>query len=242
MPSRQQGLVIYPLRELTYVAADGPVDPSDFGDAPLHAQLGDRAPVSVSYSIRFRLRPDAVQPIHERIGPDGIGRLVRDISRRVMLDGLDVPRYDITDTFGENLDALEADLGERMTTALHDAGFEVSMFTILDIDLGQIGELLNQSVLAKTQLEVERANAEVRSFRVANEARLAEQLGFLTDEILRYGRLELAREALGRWDGRIIVNEGGISRLVAHGDGRSPPTGDAAEAAPTTAAQGGGAA
>src|SRR6188474_776496 len=42
-PFRQQGIAVYPLRELTYLATDGGVDRMDFGDPPLHAQLGDHA-------------------------------------------------------------------------------------------------------------------------------------------------------------------------------------------------------
>ena len=214
-PFRQQGIAVYPLRELTYLATDGAVDRMDFGDPPLHAQLGDHAPAIVSYSLRFRIRPDAMQGLHERVGPDGVPRLVRDLSRRVVLDLLDRPKYDISHTVGEPLDALEADVAARLAEVLGEAGFELTMFTILDIELGELGHVLDETVRARALLDLERAEAEVRSLRAANEAALADQLTFLTDDVLRYQRLQLAREALQRWDGRIVVNDTTATGLIA---------------------------
>ena len=224
-PFRQQGIAVYPLRDLTYLATDGPVDRLDFGDPPLHAQLGDHAVATVSYTIRFRIRKDAMQTLHDRVGPDGVPRLVRDLSRHVLLDLLDRPKYDFTHTVGEPLDALEAELGERLGEVLGEAGFEMTMFTILAVDLGELGEVLDETVRKKALLDLERADAEVRIARAANEAALAEQLGFLSDDVLRYQRLQLAREALQRWDGRIVVNDTAASGLIAPaitGEGERP--------------------
>ena len=86
MPYRKQMIQGYPLREMTYLTlAGGEADSTDYADEPLHARLGDRAPALVSYTLRFRIRPDGLPTIHERVGLEGIKRLIRDESQRVVL-------------------------------------------------------------------------------------------------------------------------------------------------------------
>lgn len=215
-PFRHQMIQGYPLRELTYLTDDASnPDELDFSDPPLRARFGDRTVVTVHYTIRFRLRPDALAKIHERVGPDGLKRLVRDESRRVIIDELASDRYSIDDSFGAARDKLEQRLTDRLTEVFHEDGFDVGMFNLRAIDLGTIDDVIADTVRAKAELELESADAKVRQLRVEHEAASAAQLGSsLTDSVLRYRQIELGREALQRWDGRIVVGDTAVRRAV----------------------------
>jgi regulator of protease activity HflC (stomatin/prohibitin superfamily) len=236
-PFRHQMIQVYPLRELTYLTDDqAGVDVSDLADPPLSARLGDRAAVSVYYTIRFRLRPDALRDLHERVGPDGIKRLVRDQSRRVIIDELGSDRCGIDDVFGAHRDVLEARLAERLREALHDDGFDVGMFNLRSIDLGSIDAVIADTKRAEAELALEHADARVRAVRLEHEVETAEQLASsLTDAVLHYRRIELGREALRRWDGRIVVGDVGAARSVAAAIAAMEPSGpsEPADVVPT---------
>ena len=216
-PFRHQMIQGYPLRELTYLTADdGGVEETDFSDPPLTARLGDRAAVSVYYTIRFRILPDALRELHERVGPDGLKRLVRDQSRRVIIEELASDAYGIDDAFGAARDQLEAKLAARVIESFHEDGFEVGMFNLRGIDLGSVNEVIAGTVRAKAELELEKADARVRKLRVENEAKTTAQLASsLTDAVLRYRQIELGREALQRWDGRIVIGDSAVARAAA---------------------------
>lgn len=219
-PFRHQMIQGYPLRELTYLTADdGGADATDFADPPLLARLGDRTAVGVYYTIRFRIRPDGLRELHERVGPDGLKRLVRDQSRRLIIEELASDTYGIDDAFGAARDQLEAKLAARVVELFQEDGFEVGMFNLRGIDFGSVNEVIAATVRAKVGLELEKADARVRKLRVDNEAKTTAQLASsLTDAVLRYRQLELGREALQRWDGRIVIGDATAARAVA-----SPP-------------------
>ena len=216
-PFRHQMIQGYPMRELTYLTADDDgVEETDFSDPPLTARLGDRAEVSVYYTIRFRIMPDSLRELHERVGPDGLKRLVRDHSRRDIINELASDVYGIDDAFGGARDQLEAKLAARVIESLHEDGFEVGMFNLRGIDLGSVDEIVGGAVRAKAGLELEKADARVRKLRVDNEAKTTAQLASsLTDAVLRYRQIELGREALQRWDGRIVIGDAAVARAVA---------------------------
>jgi regulator of protease activity HflC (stomatin/prohibitin superfamily) len=216
-PFRHQMIQGYPMRELTYLTADdGGVEETDFSDPPLMARLGDRAAVSVYYTIRFRILPDSLRGLHERVGPDGLKPLVRDQSRRDIIQELASDVYGIDDAFGAARDQLEAKLAARVTESLQADGFEVGMFNLRGIDLGAVNEAVVATVRAKAGLELEKADARVRKLRVDNEAKTTAQLASsLTDAVLRYRQIELGREALQRWDGRIVIGDAALARAVA---------------------------
>jgi regulator of protease activity HflC (stomatin/prohibitin superfamily) len=233
-PFRQQMIQGYPLRELTYLTADhGDADETDYVDPPMPARLGDRAPVLVLYTIRFRIRPDGLRELHERVGPDGLKRLVRDQSRRVIIAELASDAYSLADAFGSARDQLETALSARVTEVLLQEGFDVTMFNLRNLDLGAVNDVIEATLRTKEGLELERAAAEVRRLRIENESETADQLASsLSDAVLRYRQIELGRDALQRWDGRIVVGDSLIRRAVP----TSEPTDEAPppdEVAPT---------
>jgi len=217
LPFRHQMIQGYPIRELTYLTTDdGAVEPTDYADPPLRVRLGDRARVSVGYTIRFRIRPDGLRDVHERVGPDGIKRSIRDHSRRVLVDELSSDAYGIDDAFTAARERLEATLRSRLVETLHREGFEVVMFSLRDIDLGSVDDVIDATTRAKAGLELEQAAARVRTLRVENEAETTGQLAAtLSDAVVRYRQIELGREALQRWDGRIVVSDAAAARTLA---------------------------
>lgn len=215
-PFRHQMIQGYPIRELTYLTTDdGAVDELDFSDPPLRARLGDRASVTVLYTIRFRIRPDSLKELHERVGPDGLKRLVRDQSRRVIIDELASERYSIDQAFGPSRDELEDRLSALVTEAFERDGFDVGMFNLRAIDLGSIDDVIADTVRAKVELDLELADAKVRELRLEHEAATSARLeSSLSETVLRYRQIELGREALQRWDGRIVVGDTAVRRAV----------------------------
>jgi hypothetical protein len=182
------------------------VDDTDYADPPLRTSLGDRSPVTANYTVRFRIKPDGLLGIHDRVGPDGIKPLVRDLSRQVIIDVLAEEQYGVDDAYGARFAALEDALHERLSTELDAEGFNVTLFNLRDMDLGPVGDVVTRTVCARMELELERVAAQVRLLRAEHEVASAEVLGpQLTDDLLRYRRIELLREALQRWDGRITV-------------------------------------
>ena len=233
-PFRQQMIQGYPLRELTYLTGDDPVEAADFADPPLHARLGDRARVSVLYTLRLRIRPDGLHDIHERVGPEGLKRLVRDLSRQVIIDELASEAYGIDDAFATAREHLEHTLAARLTDTFRQNGLDVEMFNLRGLDLGPVNDVIDATVRAKAELELERASALVRSLRVKNEAATSAQLAkSLTDQVLRYRQIELGREALRRWDGRLVASDLAVASGVVR---RLTATGPAPEGAHTSEA------
>ncbi len=235
-PFRHQMIQGYPLRELTYLAdGEAAEAENDFVDPPVQVRLGDRATAAVRYTIRFRLRPDALQTVHDRVGPDGIKRLVRDQSRRVVIEEFGSEKNGVDNAFGVERVELEARLGALMTEQLHDDGFDVLLFNLRGVDLGSIEAAIEGTVRAKAELQLEAATSEVRRLRLENEAASVEQLAAtLSDQVLRYRLIELGREALDQWDGRIVLGDGRMMRSVPDqaaiapaSDGGAPAGGDA---------------
>lgn len=216
-PFRHQMIQGYPLRELTYMADSDAVEgENDFVDPPVPVRLGDRATATVRYTLRFRLRPDALQGIHERVGPEGIKRLVRDQSRRVVIEEFGSEKNGVGNAFGAERVELEARLGELMSEQLLADGFDLLLFNLRGVDLGSIEAAIEGTVRAKAELDLEAANSEVRRLRMENEAASVEQLAAtLSDQVLRYRLIELGREALEHWDGRIMIDDGRVLRVAA---------------------------
>ncbi len=231
-PFRQQFIQGYPLRDLTYLAADdGAVEATDYADPPVRARLGDRSPVTLRYTVRFRIQPDGLLGIHERLGADGIKRLVRDETRRVAIAVCGDERFGLDHAYGTGYTELEAALAAASADALAAHGFEQIAFHLLDADLGSIGDVVQATVRAKAELELERAAAEVRALRAEHDAATASLIGeSLTDEVLRYRRIELGREALQRWDGRIVVPDAGLRQGIT-GEVLGPAVGTDADGA-----------
>lgn len=225
MPFRQQSIQGYPLRDLTYLTTDQTVEDSDYADPPLEATLGDRAGVLVQYTIRFRIRPEGLLEIHERLGPQGIKPFVRDVSRQIIIDDLADESRTVDDAFGTPFAELEKALGARIEDALQQHGFEPIMFHLRTVDVGALEDVVSRTVRARLELDLERALAEVRDLRIENEGASNERLAGVTDEVLRYRQIELLREALQRWDGKLVVDDH-TTRMF----GAAPATADGAPA------------
>jgi regulator of protease activity HflC (stomatin/prohibitin superfamily) len=204
-PYARRTMQIYPMRELTYLAGMRQLaDATDLQDPALELHLGDRTAVTVSYTIRFRVRPPQLKELHERIGPDGIRGVVRDRSRQVLLDRLGDAGTTYADLFGERRAALQTALSEELDAALERDCLELVLFTLREVDLGDMGEMVQATVRGRAELEREEAAAAVRLARVRNENEINELLaGGLGDEVLRYRQIELWREYVQRWDGHV---------------------------------------
>ena len=202
-PYRQQLVQRYPLREMTYLTLDDDsADPIDFADPPLHLHFADRTAATVRYTIRFRIRKDDLRSIHERLGPEGIRSAVRDRSRQAIIDTFAGADLDYLDTFAERRIALQSRLTAAVTAALLAEGFDVVLFTLRDVDLGEVGEMLQDASRRRAELEREEAAGVVRRARVRNDAAANADIAEGLDEaVLRYRQIELARELLEKWDG-----------------------------------------
>jgi regulator of protease activity HflC (stomatin/prohibitin superfamily) len=193
----------YRQRELTYLTLDdGSMESSDFADPPLQVHLGDRTAATVRYTIRFRVRPDDLRAIHERIGPDGLKSAVRDRSRQVLLDTLADSGIDYLDAFAERRVELQSRLGTALEAALRADGFDLALFSLRDVDLPEVGEMLQDALQRRAELDREEAAAAVRRARVRNDADAnADIADGVTEEVLRYRQIELGRELVQKWDG-----------------------------------------
>jgi regulator of protease activity HflC (stomatin/prohibitin superfamily) len=234
---RRITIVNYPSLELSY--RSGLADPSadTEGDLErtgrsLRAVLGDRATMELGYTVRFRLDPKALKMIHERFGPDGIWSAVRDTSGRAVRASLSEPTVGIDDLFAEARRSLEKIVSESVAAALLEDGFELTMFSLGDIDLGRTGEVIQATVRARLELEREQAEAATRLAEVQTDAELSQYLvKFASDAALRYRELDVLRDMVHTPTAQFMPT-GTRATLAASTDSRDMPgraSGDAAE-------------
>jgi regulator of protease activity HflC (stomatin/prohibitin superfamily) len=203
-PWQKVNLQIYPSRELSFVAGGRSIaDPRvEYVDDPLRVHLGDKAFAQVSYTVRCQLDPGELKGVHNRYGPEGIWAALRDTTRSTVLAELGDGDITIDDVFGEGFSRLEQRLTKALDNALGGIGFELKMFNLREIDLGETGELIQAIVRADTELERERAFAKVRKARLDNDAAMSPLLdGVGGDVLLRYRQIEAWSDILRRWDG-----------------------------------------
>lgn len=197
-PFRRQMIQEYTLRELSYVAGDEPSD-----DVAVSAHLGDKTKVDVSYTVRYKVDPDGLRTVHERVGPDGVVALVRDESRHAVISVLGDEAIGLDDSFGARFAALEQAITERLRSRLGEAGLDLTMFSLRELDLAETGEMIQDALRVGVEIEREKARATVRRARIEHESEDAVRLsGSLTDTIVRYRQVEAWREYVARWDGR----------------------------------------
>jgi len=197
-PFRRQMIQEYTLRETSYVAGDEPAD-----DSAVAAHLGDKTKVDVSYTVRYKIDPEGLRTVHERVGPDGIGPLIRDESRRAVLGVLGDEAIGLDDAFGAGFSSLEQAITEQLGARLGEAGLDLTMFSLRELDLAETGDVIQDALRVGVEIEREKARASVRRARIEHESEDAAQLsGSLTDTIVRYRQVEAWREYVARWDGR----------------------------------------
>lgn len=197
-------LQVYPSRELAIVAGGETTgDPRvDATDAPLRVHLGDKTFAQVSYTVRCRLDITQLKSVHEQFGPEGIWSALRDTTRRSLISEVGKSDVSIDDVFGNGYAALEKRLGTAVATALGAIGFELTMFSLREIDLGETGEVIQATLRAAVELEREQALTPVRKARLENDASMNELLDDVdADVMLRYRQIEALAQILERWGG-----------------------------------------
>jgi hypothetical protein len=117
-----------------------------------------------------------------------------------------------------------------LRAALDGVGFELEVFTLREVDLGETGEVIQATLRADLELDLEQALARVRQVRLDNDAAMAETLAGLDSQVLlRYRQLESWRDVLGRADAGQMLPAAVAAMLVAgqsgDGSGRSRPGG-----------------
>jgi regulator of protease activity HflC (stomatin/prohibitin superfamily) len=203
-PWQKVNLQVYPSRELSLVAGGGSVaDPRvEYVDDPLRVHLGDKAFALVSYTVRCQLDAGELKGVHNRYGPEGVWAALRDVTRRTVLAELNDDTMAIDDVYGAGFRALEQRLGAAVEEALAATGFQMKMFNLREVDLGETGEVIQAIVRADAELEREQAFAKVRRVRLENDAAISSLLdGVDGDMLLRYRQIEAWRDILHRWDG-----------------------------------------
>jgi regulator of protease activity HflC (stomatin/prohibitin superfamily) len=203
-PWQKIHLQVYPSRELSLVAGGRSIaDPRvEYADDPLRVHLGDKAFAEVSYTVRCQLDRGELKDVHNRYGPEGVWAALRDTTRSALLAELGNGRATIDDVYGDGFSALEQRLTKALDTALDGIGFQLKMFNLREIDLGETGEVIQAIVRADTELEREQAFAKVRRARLENDAAISSLLdGVDGDVLLRYRQIEAWRDILHRWDG-----------------------------------------
>ena len=197
---RRHSVEEYPSLELSYRAGD--FDPlshveSDFQhtSSPVRSILGDGADVSIAFTLRFRLDPVALRAIHERFGQDGIWAAVRDLSTSAVRSVVADPQISLDNLRVPGRSDLGEKLKESIGGALRSAGFDMTLFSLGDTDLGEADELIQATILARLELEREEAEAPVRLARARHDAELQP---FVTGDVsglaLRYRENEVWRD------------------------------------------------
>ncbi|TFH21210.1 MAG: hypothetical protein E4H05_00630, partial [Acidimicrobiales bacterium] len=203
-PWRKVMVQVYPSRELAFVAggvASG--DPRvDATDTPLRLHLGDKTFAEVSYTVRCQLDTGKLKSVHNQFGPEGIWSALRDTTRKSLIAEAGSSKVTVDDVFGGKYSALEQRLGKALGKALGDIGFELKMFNLREIDLGETGEVIQSTLRADAELEREQAFATVRKARLENDASMRELLADVDgDVMLRYRQIEALAQILQRWGG-----------------------------------------
>jgi regulator of protease activity HflC (stomatin/prohibitin superfamily) len=197
---RRMAVQVYPAFELAYRAGallddEAVVDGLEQHGPPVWATLGDRAAVRVAYTVRFRIDPDQLALVHQRFGPLGLFSLVRDASTEVVRAVLNDADTGVADTFGSRREVLKDRLSDAMAERLRRDGFEVSLVSINDLDLGRTGESVQAAVRAAWELERERAEGELRRERARTDADLTPLIAAASHDLaLRYREADAWRE------------------------------------------------
>lgn len=203
-PWRKAMVEVYPSRELALVAGgfSSGDERVDTAEAPLRLHLGDRTFAVLSYTVRCQLDPTRLKDVHNQFGPEGIWAALRDTTRSALIAEAGSPEVSADDAFGDRFTALEQRLTRTLEGALGSIGFDLRMFSLREIDLGETGEVIQSTLRAGAELEREAAMASVRQARLENDAAMSALVaGVDGDVLLRYRQLESWREILQRWDG-----------------------------------------
>lgn len=228
---RRMAVQVYPAFELAYRAGAPPDDEAvveglEQHGPPVSATLGDRAAVTVSYTVRFRIDPDQLALVHQRFGPLGLFSLVRDASTEVVRAVLNDADTGVVDLFGAGREALSARLGEAMSDRLRRDGFEASLVSVNDLDLGRTGQTVQAAVRATWELERERAEGELRRERARTDADLSPLIAAASHDLaLRYREADAWRDLAQAYAERTgLLAPPGLRRPPATAENASEPS------------------
>jgi regulator of protease activity HflC (stomatin/prohibitin superfamily) len=205
---------IYPAVEITYLTApDANTSPADDSltlyDPPLHVALGDRTSATVHYTVRFNIMRDGLPTIHTRFGTTGLKGILRDETRRVLITIMGDASVTAADTLGARRADLETRIADTLAEKLAAAGFTLVMFNLREIDLAGTTEVIQSTLRAAEELQLERARGAVRALRAEQEVAINEKLaGSLTGPTLEYLRMQATRDLIDRWDGKFLTAPG----------------------------------
>ena len=229
---RRMAVQVYPSFELAYRAGSPPDETAEVDGLEQHgpavsATLGDRAAVTVDYTVRFRIDPAQLRQVHQRFGPLGLFSVVSVAFNKVVRSVLNRPEVGVGDTYGPGRDELQARLAEAMSERLKTDGFEATFVAINDLDLGRTGESVQAAVRALWDLERERAEGDMRRERARTDAELSALIETPAHDLaLRYREADAWRELAQAYAQR-------TGTLAPPGLRRTPgPSGTASE--PTT--------
>jgi regulator of protease activity HflC (stomatin/prohibitin superfamily) len=206
---RRRMVAEYPARELSYRSlVEGELGQdsgsSEYTGPPLRVTLGDRTQATLGYTVRFRLDEQRLRTVHERFGPDGIWTAVRDISSRAVRMRLGAADVGIDQLFGSARDALEQEIGSAVGETLGEDGMIVTMFAIGDVELGRTGAVIQSTLRARLELELEEAEAAVRMARARIDAELEPYLASVPEAALRYREVDVWRDLVHARPDRVI--------------------------------------
>ena len=198
---RRRTVQAYPSVELSYRAALTPAAASDLERTTpaLRLLLGDRTAAAVGFTVRFRLDPAMLREVHNRFGPAGIWTAVQDESARAVRAALAKPGVVVDDLFGPARVELERGVRDDVASALAESGFDLTMFGLGDVDLGETGEVIQATARARLELEREVAEEATRIARADIDVKLGPHLtGPAIETALRYREIDAWRQVAQR--------------------------------------------
>ena len=198
---RRKMVEIYPSVEMSYRAgaADsaGDTDLDRTGPA-LSVTLGDRTTAIVTYTVRFQLIADRLREVHERFGPGGVFGIVRDATNAALTASLRDSGVAVDDFFGAALDKCQQDLRQAVADELLRDGIEVTQFLFGTPDLGRTGEVIQATLRARHELELEQAEAATRMARALNDTDLSARISSSAAAAWRYRETDLWSDLVQR--------------------------------------------
>jgi len=203
-------IVTYPSVEITYLAVAEPelsrTPETDITllDPPFRLVLGDRTLASLEYTARVMIDTETIAELHNRFGTRGIKGIIRDESRRVLLELLGKSDVSAASVIGSSRETAEAKASEALKASLAPLGFTLPMFSLRVADLAERGKVIQDTLRAAEELERERARGEIRALRAKQEVGVQSALASsLTPEAIEYLRIQATREFIERWDGKM---------------------------------------
>ena len=116
------------------------------------------------------------------------------------------PNIGLDDLFGQARHGLDEALAASVSKAFAEVGFEMTMFNLGETDLGAIGDVVEETLKSRFELEREAAEAAVRVAMLRNDAKSKPSLSLeASDLAMRYRENEVWRDLVHVLAGRAAV-------------------------------------